>query len=88
MISVEIVIWVYNLSLCLVVTPIDAKFRRFKVETINSTQDAMIVKYSPGHSWVAEKATMKFFTKKYIRELGKLIKIERPEWFGLKASAQ
>lgn len=81
MISVEIVIWVYNLSLCLVVTPIDSKFRRFKVETINQGQDAMIVKYSPGHSWKAEKTTMKFFTKKYIRELGKLIQVKKPEWF-------
>jgi hypothetical protein len=81
MTSFEIIIWIYNLSMSLMVTPIDAKFRRFKVETTNSGTDAMIVKCSRGNSWVAEKATMKFFTKKYVHELGKLIEVKKPEWF-------
>lgn len=83
MISTEIIIWIYNLSLCLVVTPIDTKFHRFKVETLNNGSDFMILKYLPEHFWIAEKVTMKFFTKEYIHQLGKLIEIKRPEWFKL-----
>jgi len=82
--SFEIIIWIYNLSLSLVVTPIDPKFRRFKVETNGSGPDAMIVKCLRGHSWIVEKATMKFFTKKYVHQLGKLIEIKKPEWFNTK----
>lgn len=77
----EIIIWIYNLSLPLVITPVDSKCRRFRVETISSGPEAMIVKYLPDHSRVAEKATMKFFTKKYIHRLGRLIEIKQPEWF-------
>jgi hypothetical protein len=81
MTSFEIIIWIYNLSLCLVITPLDSKFCRFKVETVSTGSSAMILKYLPDHSWIAEKTTMKFFTKEYIHKLGKLIEIKRPEWF-------
>ena len=41
----------------------------------------MILRYLPGKSWVAEKVAMKCFTKEYIRQLGKLIELKRPELF-------
>jgi len=81
MTSFEIIIWIYNQSLSLVVTPIDSRFRRFKVETVNSSTESMIVEYSPAHFWFVEKTTMKFFTKEYIHQLGKLIETKRPELF-------
>jgi hypothetical protein len=81
MANFEIMLWIYNLSLRLVITPLDSGFRRFKVETINSLNGAMILKYLPGKSWVAEKVAMKCFTKEYIRQLGKLIELKRPELF-------
>ena len=40
----------------------------------------MIIKYMPDHTWVAENVTMKFFTEKYIRELGALIESKKQEW--------
>jgi len=70
--SFKIVIWIYNLSMDLVVTP-STLHRRFKVETIAGGANPMIIKYMPDHTWVAENVTMKFFTEKYIRELGALI---------------
>jgi hypothetical protein len=81
MTSFEIIIWIYNLSLYLVITPLDAKLCRFKVETVSTGSDVMILKYLPDHSWIVEKTTMKFFTKEYIHQLGKLIEIKRPECF-------
>jgi hypothetical protein len=81
MTSFEIIIWIWNLSLSLVVTPKDSKFRRFKVETNGSGPDAMIVKCLRGRFWAVEKATMKYFTKEYVHQLGKLIEIKKPEWF-------
>ena len=41
----------------------------------------MILKYLPDCSWIAEKATMKFFTKAYIRRLGALIESKKPHFF-------
>jgi len=81
MASFEIILWIYDHSLRLFVTPIDANSCRFKIETIRNGTGAMILNYSPDHSWVAEKVTMKFFTKDYIHQLGKLIELERPELF-------
>ena len=72
--SFKIVIWIYNLSMDLVVTPMDSTLHhRFKVETITGEANPMIIKCMPDHTWVAENVTMKFFTEKYIRELGALI---------------
>jgi len=81
MASFEINLWIYGMSLRLLVTPIDTKRCHFKVEAVCSSSDAMILTYSQGHSWVAKKTTMKFFTKEYIHQLGKLIEMERPELF-------
>ena len=81
MTSFEIIISIYNLSLYLVITPMDSQFQQFKVETLTKGFNVMILKYLPEHSWVAEKVTMKFFTKEYIHKLGKLIEIKKPEWF-------
>jgi hypothetical protein len=79
--SFKIVIWIYNLSMDLVVTPTDGMLhRRFKVETITGEVNPMIIKYMPDHTWVAENVTMKFFTEKYIRELGALIESKKQEW--------
>jgi hypothetical protein len=81
MTSFEIVIWIYNLSLQLSVTPMGNTTDRFKIETKEGGENPMIVKYLPDQSWIAEKATMKFFTANYIRELGQLIERKKPEWF-------
>jgi len=81
MASFEIVLWIYNLSLHLLVTPLDSKFYRFKVEAIRSGNGATILKYLPDRSWVAEQVGMKCFTKEYINQLGKLIELEKPELF-------
>jgi hypothetical protein len=81
MTSFELNIWIYNLSLYLVVTPLDAKYCHFKVEDASTGSGVMILKYLPDRSWIAEKTSMKFFTKEYIHQLGKLIEIKRPEWF-------
>jgi hypothetical protein len=54
--------------------------RSFRVETIAGSANAMIIKYMPDRTWVAENVTMKFFTERYIRELGLLIEGEQHEW--------
>jgi hypothetical protein len=79
--NLEVIIRVYNLSLDLLVTPTDNQFYRFKVEIVNGGDIPMVFKYQPDHSWILEKATMKFFTKKYVAQLGALVQIKRPEWF-------
>lgn len=81
MTSFETVIRVYNLPLGLIVTPVYGSPYRFKIEMIVGEPNPMILKYLPDHSWSAEKVTVKFFTKKYISELGALIEWNRPEWF-------
>lgn len=81
MASFEIILWIYDLSLRLMVTPIDDESCRFKIETTCCRADVMILNYLPDHSWNAEKVTMKFFTKAYIHQLGKLIEMERPGLF-------
>jgi len=77
MTSFEIMLWIYNLSLRLVVTPLDSKFYRFKVDVVSSGHGAAILKFLPDHSWVAEQVSMKRFTKEYINQIGKLIEIEK-----------
>jgi hypothetical protein len=64
MANFEIMLWIYNLSLRLVITPLDSGFSRFKVEAVNSGNGAMILRYLPDHqSWVSEEVAMKCFTK-------------------------
>jgi hypothetical protein len=79
MTSFEIMLWIYNLSMRLVVTPLDSKFYRFRVDTVSSGHGAVILKFLPDHSWVAEQVSMKCFTKEYIHQLGKLIEIKKAE---------
>jgi hypothetical protein len=81
MTGIEVIIRVYNLSIGVIVTPIDRKFYRFKVAPVNGGAYPMILNYQPDNSWIVEKATMKFFTAKYVRRLGNLIQIKKPEWF-------
>lgn len=79
--SFKIIIWIYDLPLSLLVTPLNEKFYRFKVQTINISSDVMILINLPDNSWKSEKRTMKFFTLDYINQLGKLIEAKKPEWF-------
>ena len=74
-------IGIYNLPMELLITPIGNKVsHRFRVETIAGATIVMIIKYLPDGDWVAESVTMKFFTEKYIRELGSLIESKKHEW--------
>ncbi|EHQ30992.1 hypothetical protein [Mucilaginibacter paludis] len=77
----EINIQVYNMPLSVIVTPIDSKFCRFKVETVRGKAQPMILTYRPDCSWIVEQASMKFFTLAYVGKLGALIKNKKPEWF-------
>jgi hypothetical protein len=77
----EVNIRIYNLSLSLIVKPMNNQFYHFKVETMSGGHHPMILKYQPGCHWIVEKATMKFFTQTYVRQLGALIQIKKPEWF-------
>lgn len=79
----EIILQIYNLSIGVIVTPMDKQFYHFKVETVRGGPHPMILKYHPDYSWIVEKATMKFFTQTYVRQLGALIEIKKPEWFYL-----
>ena len=68
------------MSMDLIVTPVgNSSDRHFEVEMITGETSPMVIKYSPGHTWVAENVTMKFFTEKYICELGALIEIKQQE---------
>jgi len=67
------------MSLGLIVTPLDTRFSRFKVETAEGGAVPMILKCLPNHSWIVEKTTMKFFTKKYVKQLGALIEGKKKE---------
>lgn len=79
--SFKIVIWIYNLSMELIVTPVvSSRNCHFKVETITGEAKPMIIKYMPDQTWVAENVTMKFFTEKYIREMGASIESKNLEW--------
>jgi len=41
---------------------------------------ATVLKLLPGHEWVAEQVSMKYFTKDNIKRLGLLIEDEKPKW--------
>ena len=53
----------------------------FLVKTINDTGNSMIIKRLPGKGWVGEMVKMKFFTKKNIQRLGKLLETKEKEIF-------
>jgi hypothetical protein len=50
------------------------------VETTIGEPHATVLKLLPGHEWVAEHVSMKYFTKDNIRRLGLLIEGEKPKW--------
>ncbi len=81
MISIEIALFVYNLPLGLIITPLEVTPLRLDVKAVSGDTNSMILKYLPNNSWTAEKCTMKFFTKKYVEQLGLLIQNKKPEWF-------
>lgn len=71
---------VYNLAMDFIVTCIGAKPYRFKVETIIGEPHATVLKLLPGHKWIAEHVSMKYFTKANIMRLGLLIEGEKLKW--------
>lgn len=71
---------IYNLAMDFIVTRIDSKPYRFKIETVIGEPHATVLKLLPGHKWVAEHVSMKYFTKANIRRLGILIEGEKPKW--------
>jgi len=64
MISIEIALFIYNLPLALIITPLGTESLRIKVNSISGNTNSMITKYLPDNLWIAEKSSMKFFTKK------------------------
>jgi len=74
-------LFIYNLPLGLIIIPVEVKPLTFKVKATAGNTNSMILKYLPDNSWVAEKSTMKFFTKKHIEQLGLQIQNKKPEWF-------
>ena len=79
--SFEIKMAIYNSYLKLIVTPLDNKFHRFQIKTMGTIPDVMILKYTPDESWSAEKVSMKYFTKGYIAQLGRLIETKKHDQF-------
>ena len=77
--SFTVIISIYNLAMDFIVTCIGSKPYRFKVETIIGEPHA-VLKLLPGHEWVAEQVSMKYFTKDNIKRLGLLIEDEKPKW--------
>jgi hypothetical protein len=79
MVSFTIILHIYNSPLALVVTPLAMAPYSFLVKTINDTGNSMIIKRLPGKGWVGEMVKMKFFTKKNIQRLGKLLETKEKE---------
>ena len=78
--SFTVMISIYSLAMDFIVTCIGSKPYRFKVETIIGEPHATVLKLLPGHTWVAEYVSMKYFTKANIRRLGQLIEGEKTKW--------
>lgn len=53
----------------------------FLVKTLSDTGNSMIIKRLPNKRWVGEMVKMKFFTKKNIQRLGKLLETKEKEIF-------
>lgn len=83
MTSFTIILHIYNSPLALVVTPLAMAPYRFLVKTLNDTGNSMIIKRLPDKSWIGEMVKMKFFTKKNIQRLGKLLETKEKEIFSL-----
>ena len=83
MISFTVILHIYNSPLALVVTPLAMAPYSFLVKTLNDTGNSMIIKRLPNKKWVGEMVKMKFFTKKNIQRLGKLLETKEKEIFAL-----
>ena len=83
MVSFTIILQIYNSPLALVVTPIALLPYSFLVKTVSGQNNPMIIKRVPDKGWVGEMVTMKFFTKRNIQRLGKLIETKNEQLFAL-----
>ncbi|HEY4196080.1 MAG TPA: hypothetical protein VGM63_11125 [Mucilaginibacter sp.] len=81
MVSFTVVLQIYNSPLALIVTPIAMMPYSFIVKTLSGKDNSMIIKRLPNRSWIGEKVTMKYFTKKNIQRLGKLLETKNKELF-------
>ncbi|MDB5143916.1 MAG: hypothetical protein JWQ66_2629 [Mucilaginibacter sp.] len=79
MVSFTVVLQIYNSPLALVVTPLAMMPYSFLVKTLSDKGNSMIIKRLPNHNWIGEKVTMKYFTKKNIQRLGRLIETKNKE---------
>jgi hypothetical protein len=79
MVSFTVVLQIYNSPLALVVTPIAMMPYSFLVKTLSNKSNSMIIKRLPNRSWIGEKVTMKYFTKKNIQRLGRLLETKNKE---------
>ncbi len=79
MVSFTIILHIYNSPLALVVTPLAMAPYSFMVKTLNDAGNSMIIKRLPNKKWVGEMVKMKFFTKKNIQRLGKLLETQEKE---------
>jgi hypothetical protein len=79
MVSFTVVLQIYNSPLALVVTPLAMMPYSFLVKTLSDKGNSMIIKRLPNRSWIGEKVTMKYFTKKNIQRLGRLIETKNKE---------
>jgi len=79
MVSFTIILHIYNSPLALVVTPLAMAPYSFLVKTLSNTGNSMIIKRLPNKRWVGEMVKMKFFTKKNIQRLGKLLETKEKE---------
>ena len=79
MVSFTVVLQIYNSPLALVVTPLAMMPYSFLVKTLGNKGNSMIIKRLPNRSWIGERVTMKYFTKKNIQRLGRLIETKNKE---------
>jgi hypothetical protein len=79
MVSFTVVLQIYNSPLALVVTPIAMIPYSFFVKTLSDKGNSMIIKRLPNRNWIGERVTMKYFTKKNIQRLGRLIETKNKE---------
>jgi hypothetical protein len=81
MVSFTVVLQIYNSPLALVVTPMAMIPYCFLVKTLGEKSNSMLIKRLPDRSWIGEMVTKKYFTKKNIQRLGKLIETKNKELF-------
>jgi len=79
--SFTVMLKIYDLSIGLIVTPLDSKPFYFKIETTIGGPNSMFMNRMPDHSWIANCIQMKYFTYKNIQRLGALIEVKQPGLF-------